>query len=133
LRSVNGDEESLAASLFGMLHDTLGDLTILVHVELQPLDLASLRFVHDLVEGTRRECRDHLDDIVLSRASGQDDLSLWVAELAECCGCDVEGNVDFRAEHRGRGVDLLNVDEHARTEPDLVEGAVVLAQCLSQC
>jgi hypothetical protein len=52
LRRIDSDEESLAASLFGMLHNALGDLAILVHVELQPLDLAGLGFVHDLVEGT---------------------------------------------------------------------------------
>ena len=63
-------------------------------------------------------------------ASCQDDFSLWVAQFAERGRGYVEGHVDFRAEHGGGGIDLLDVYEDSWPEPDLVEGVVVFAECL---
>jgi hypothetical protein len=127
LGGVDGDEEALAAAVFGVLDDLLGDVAVLVDVELEPLDLAGLGSVDDLVEGARGQGGDHLDDVVFVGAAGQDDFAFGVAEFAQGGGGDVEGHVDFGAEHSGGGVDFFHVDEHAWAEPDLVVGRVVFA------
>lgn len=130
LRGVNGDEETFAAAALGGLDDALGDVAVLVDVELQPLDLVALAGVDELVKGARGERGDHLDDVVLAGGAGEQDLALGVAELAQRRGGHVEGGVDFGAEHGGGEVDVGDVDEDLGAEPDSVVGAVVLTQGL---
>lgn len=130
LRRINSDEETLAAAALGGLDDALGDGAVLVDVELQPLDLISLPGVDELVERARGERGDHLDDVVAAGGAGEQDLALWVAELAQRRGGHVEGGVDFGAEHGGGEVDVGDVDEDLGAEPDSVVGAVVLTQSL---
>ena len=124
---IDGDEETLAAAFLGVLHDPLCDLAILVDVQLQPLDLTVFCFVHDFVKRARCQCGYHLDDIVLVCAAREHNLSFWIAELAQCRRSDIEGNVAFAAEHGGGHVDLLDIDEYAWPEPDLVKCAVVFS------
>ena len=127
LGCVDGDEEAAAAAFLGVLDDALGDGAVFVDVELQPLDLVLGALVDDLVEGAGGEGGDHLDDVVLPGAAGEDDFAFGVAEFAQGGGGDIKRDVDFGAEHAGGDVDVLDVDEDAGPEPDLVVGGVVLA------
>lgn len=61
---------------------------------------------------------------------GENRLTLGVTELAESGSGHVERNVDLGAQHRGRVVYLLNVDQDPWAEPDLVEGIVVFTHRL---
>lgn len=131
LGGVDGDEQALAASLLGVLYDALGDGAVFVHIQLQPLDLTVLSRVDNFVKGAGGEGGDHLNDIVFVGAAGKDDFAFGVSELAESSSGYVEGDINFGAKHGGREVDLLNVVEDARPEPDFVEGGVVFAHCLS--
>lgn len=83
LRGIDGDEETLAAAGFGVLDNALGDVAVLVHVELEPLDLIALTGIDDLVEGAGGQCGNHLDDIVGVCGTGEHDFTLWVAQLSE--------------------------------------------------
>lgn len=130
LRRVDGDKESPAPARLGVPHDALRDGPVRVHVQLQPLHLVAAPCVHDLVEGARRERRDHLHHVVLVRRTRQDHLALRVSELSEGCGCHVEGHVNLCAEHGRAEVDVLDVHEDFRPEPYPVEGLVVLSECL---
>lgn len=83
LRGINGDEETLAAAGFGVLDNALGDVAVLVHVELKPLHLVALAGIDNLVEGAGGQCGNHLDDIVGVCCTGEDDFTLRVAQLSE--------------------------------------------------
>ena len=130
LGRIDGNEESLAAALLGVLDDALGDGAVLVDVELKPLDLITFGGVHDLVKGARGEGGDHLDDVVLLGGASEEDLTLDVAELAKGSGSDVEGNIDLGSEHGGAEVDVLDIDQDLGAEPDAVESGVVFAKGL---
>lgn len=95
------------------------------------MDLVALCGVHDLVKGARGQRGNHLNDIVLFGAAGEDDLALWVSELAQSRGRHVKGHADFGAQHCCRHVDVLDIDEDPWSEPDLVEGAVVFSHRLA--
>lgn len=110
LGRVDGDEESLAAAGLGVLDYFARDLAVLVHVELQPLDLVASLGVDDFVKRARRERGNHLDHVVLVRGSREDYFALWVAQLSESRGRDVEGDGARRAQHRGAKVDFFNID-----------------------
>lgn len=101
------------------------------YVELEPLYLIALGSVHNLIEGARGQGGNHLDDIVLLGSTSKDDFTFRVSKLAQSGGCYVEGHADFGAQHCGRHVNLLDIDEDLWSEPDSVEGAVVLSHCLS--
>ena len=93
--------------------------------------MIALGSVHNLIEGARGQGGNHLDDIVLLGSTSEDDFAFRVSKLAQSGGCYVEGHADFGAQHCGRHVNLLDIDEDLWSEPDSVEGAVVLSHCLS--
>ncbi|KAJ3502464.1 hypothetical protein NM208_g16722 [Fusarium decemcellulare] len=101
LRRIDGDEETLAAALLGVLDNLFGDLAVLVDVELQPLDLVAGLGVDDFVKGAGCEGGYHLDDVVLGRGASENDLAFRVAKLAESGGGHVDGDVCLCAEHCG--------------------------------
>lgn len=127
---IDGNEEALAAAGLGMLDNFAGNVTILVDVELQPLDLVAAPGVDNLVKGARGECGDHLDDVVRLGGTGEDDLALWVTKLAQGGCCDVKGNGSLVAEHGGGKINVLDINEDLGAEPNAVEGAVIFSQCL---
>ena len=98
---------------------------------MEPLYLIALGSVHNLIEGARGQGGNHLDDIVLLGSTSEDDFAFRVSKLAQSGGCYVEGHADFGAQHCGRHVNLLDIDEDLWSEPDSVEGAVVLSHRLS--
>lgn len=131
LGRVDRDEEALAAAGFGVLDDAVGDVAVAVDVQLQPLHLVATLGVDDVVERARRQRRDHLHHVVIVGRPRQHHLTFGVTQLAECGRRHVEGDRAFGAQHGGRVVDVLDVDEDPRSEPDFVEGGVVLAHGLS--
>lgn len=54
-------------------------------------------------------------------ASCEDDLAFGVAQFTESGGGHVEGDRNLGSEHCGRCIDVLDVFEDPRPEPDLVE------------
>lgn len=80
-------------------------------------------------------------------ASGQNNLSFWIAQLSKSCGClwheiqyastggkvregeayHIEGDVNFGAQHSGGQINLLDVDQYSRAEPNLMKSGMVFS------
>lgn len=103
LRSIDGNEEALDATLLSMLHILPGDLAVAVDVELEEELLVIFSCVDDVVEragcergdlrmmalhqlqstSTGRSGTDHLDYVVLGRGAGDRQFTFRVSEFSE--------------------------------------------------
>lgn len=64
-----------------MLNDAFRNCTVFVHVELEPLCLVTLLRIDNLVKRTAGESRNHLDDIVLFRTTGEYNFAFGIAKF----------------------------------------------------
>lgn len=68
---------------------------------------------------------------MLVRGASKDNFSLGIAKLIKCAGAHIDGHRGLGTKHGGRNINVLDVDEHLRTEPDSTIDSLVLLNSLN--
>ena len=125
-RRVAGDEQRAAAGRLGALDQRLGEPAIRLHVELEPERLGGgPGDVFDRRGGKRAHAHHGMSR---ARAARRRDLSLGIGDLVVRGRRQQDRIFEALAEERRRGVELADVAQHPRLEPDRVEVRAVVAQ-----
>ncbi len=122
-RNVDGDDERFVTRAVGPVDDVVGDFVEARDVELKPGILRGEAGV--ILERGRARRRQRAGNVSLNGCARDRFLAARAHQVAKANGCRPERQRPAASEQGRRQIALLDIDEHARLQTDIVEGGGV--------
>ena len=125
-RQVHGQHQGRVARLGGARHELRRPAAVALHVELEPARAAADR--GDRLEGAVRERAQRVDEALARGHPRGGHLPFAVRQALERGRGEAHRQRDRRPQHRRRGIDAGDVDQHPRSQHASAEGGHVLVE-----